>query len=271
MAFQRWQIGLDIQNRHLCALGIERRRHGWQLRHWWQQALPHDTLRNGVLQSSPLLQQMLASWRRQLPAQFSLRVGLPPQLVLQRTLPLPDTSLREPALNRYVTAAARTLFPMETALLAFDYQCDAAENTLQVTAARRDVMAQWLQPLQQAGLEPDIFELSTQALMQVAQQLPLALHTLLIHPAGEHGFWVFNDGALRCGSVTGALNADTVTQLFPQVSDSLCTSSSALAILQAKLCLPLSLLRYQQPPLPAQQGDFTLALGLALRPGDSSC
>ena len=132
-------------------------------------------------------------------------------------------------------------------------------------------MTQWLQPLQQAGLEPDIFELSTQALMQVAQQLPLALHTLLIHPAGEHGFWVFNDGALRCGSITGALNSDTVTQLFPQVSDSFCTSSSALTALQAKLCLPLSLLRYQQPPLPAQQGDFTLALGLALRPGDSSC
>lgn len=58
MAFQRWQIGLDIQNGKLCTVAIQRRRQGWQLRHWQQQTLPDDALKNGVLQSSP------AYWRR---------------------------------------------------------------------------------------------------------------------------------------------------------------------------------------------------------------
>jgi len=268
MAFQRWQVGLDIQSGHICALAIERRRHGWQLRHWWQQSLPHDTLRNGLLQSSLLLQEMLRRWRQQLPKQFSLRVGLPPQLVLQRTLPLPQTTLREPALNRYVTASARRLFPVDAAALAFDYHSSAADNTLQVTAARRDSVAQWLTPLQQAGLQPDVFELSTLALTQIALRLPLPPQTLLIHPAGEHWFWVLNDSMMLSGAVAGELNQAELEQLFPQADQRLCTSSALLETLQAKPCKPLSLLHYLQPPLPPSDGDFALALGLALRPED---
>ncbi len=268
MAFQRWQIGLDIQNGQLCALGIERRRHGWQLRHWWQQALPHDTLRNGVLQTSALLQEMLTRWQRHLPKRYSLRVGLPPQLVLQRTLPLPETSLREPALSRYVAASAPRLFPVEASTLSLDYRLAGAANQLQVTAARREVITQWLSPLLQAGLRPDVFELSSLALMQVAMRLPLQPQQLLVHPLGEHWLWTIAGEDATSGASSDALTLAHLYETFPQIKTVFCTSPHLLPEAEVQRVKPLALLRYRQAPLPAQEGDFAIALGLALRPED---
>lgn len=37
---QAWQVGLDIQIDCVRAVAAQRRRNGWQLHHWWQQALP---------------------------------------------------------------------------------------------------------------------------------------------------------------------------------------------------------------------------------------
>lgn len=264
MVFQRWQIGLDIQNGQFCAVAIQRRRHGWQLRHWQQQALPQDTLRNGVLQSSPALLTVLQQWRRQLPGRYSLRVGLPPQLVLQRALPLPDTTLREPALNRYVQASAQRLFPVEPASLALDYRASSLSH-LCITAARREVIAQWLTPLQQAGLQPDVFELSSLALAQVAQRLRLNPQQLLIHPLSDHWLWYLAGSEVVSGSGTGPLSLTHLQETFPQAEAMLCTAP-ADGFTAIK---PFSLLRYLQLPQPENEGVFALALGLALRPEDT--
>lgn len=268
MAFQRWQIGLDIQNGQLCALAIERRRHGWQLRHWWQQPLPHDTLRNGVLQTSPLLQHMLTRWQRHLPRRYSLRVGLPPQLVLQRTLPMPQASLREPALSRYVAASAQRLFPVEPAALSLDYRPATDASQLYVTAARREAIAQWLEPLQQSGLRPDVFELSSLSLAQVAMRLPSHLNPVLIHPLNDHWLWVQAGDAMASGAAAEPLTLALLQARFPQAGAYYCTSAEALPQPEVTLCQPFSLLHYLLPPQPEHDGDFAIALGLALRPED---
>ena len=268
MAFQRWQIGVDIQNGQLSALGIERRRHGWQLRHWWQQALPHDTLRNGVLQTTPALVEMLAIWQRQLPKRYSLRVGLPPQLVLQRTLPLPETSLGEPALSRYVAASAQRLFPVEPASLSLDYRAPGDAAQLCVTAARREVIAQWLAPFKQAGLRPDVFELSSLALTQIAMRIPLRDRQLLIHPLSDHWLWVLAGEHITSGAAVEPLTLAQLRETFPQAQDVFCTSILALPDAAVQRCKPFALLHYVQPPLPVNEGAFALALGLALRPED---
>ena len=269
MAFQRWQIGLDIQNGQLCALGIERRRHGWQLRHWWQQPLPHDTLRNGVLQTTPRLQEMLTRWQRHLPKRYSLRVGLPPQLVLQRTLPLPKSSLSEPALCHYVASAAPRLFPVEPASLSFDYRAAGDASQLCITAARREVIAQWLTPLQASGLRPDVFELSSLALTQIAVRMPRQRDSLLIHPLCDHWLWTLAGQQTTSGAGTEPLTLAQLRETFPQASAIFCTAPHRLAEAGVLRCQPLSLLQYRQPPLPAHEGEFAIALGLALRPEDA--
>lgn len=57
----------------------------------------------------PELLTVLTRWRKRLPLRYSLRVGLPAQLVLQQPLSPPELPLKEPALSRFIRAAAQRL------------------------------------------------------------------------------------------------------------------------------------------------------------------
>ncbi|WP_313655074.1 pilus assembly protein PilM [Pantoea sp.] len=264
MAFHTWQIGLDIQNRQICALALQPRRDGWQLRHWWQQRLPQDTLRNGVLQSSPELVAALIAWRQRLPRRYSLRVALPARLVLQRQLPLPAQPLKEPALGHYVRAAARRLFPLEPAALALDYCPDAQGDQLCVTAARLEIIDQWMAPLLQAGLTPQIFELTTDSLRRLVRQAAwqpgavLALH--------QDDRWLWSDAHTAADTAEFATPGALQQQAFPDAPAVVwCAGEKSVLPADAVLFSPFDLFRYQQPPLPENPGIFALAAGLALR------
>ncbi|HAB73685.1 MAG: pilus assembly protein PilM [Pantoea sp.] len=271
MAFQTWQVGLDIQNTQLCALAIQRRRGGWQLCRWWQQGLPQDTLRNGVLQSSPELQAALRMLQQQLPQRYSLRVGLPAQLVLQRPLALPSQRLQEPALGRYVTAAAQRLFPVEPEALALDYRASEAGRQLYVTAARQEVIAQWLTPLRQSALRPAVFELTTHALALAARAAGLKDDAALLIGHDAHWLWYSRASESVVGSASLETAPEEVRQrCFPQASTLYGCAPSPDLLPDAFFSFsPFSLFAYRQPPLPQQEAAFCIAAGLALRPEDS--
>lgn len=273
MAFQKWQVGLDIQNGQLCALGIQRRRQGWQLRHWWRHALPSETLSHGALQGSPQLITLLRRWRRQLPHVISLRVGFPSQAALQRSVPAPVATLREPALGRYAAAAAERLFPLAASELALDYRAvSLPPPRLCLTAARRSVLQQWLSTLRQAGLTPEVMELTCSALATVGKLMRLPEQAALIHQLSDHWLWYLPG---RPDAVSGwspglfSLEGETAGQILPTARQfwfSASLSGETLAGMQP--LQPLSLLQLMQPPLPDCGGYFTLALGLALRAED---
>lgn len=267
MAFHTWQIGLDIQNRQCCALAILRRRRGWQLCHWWQQRLPQDTLRNGVLQSSPALLSVLSQWRKVLPRRYTLRVCLPAHLALQQPLSLPDPPLKEPALGRFVRASAQRLFPVDPSELALDYRVDTNLERLCVTAARRDVVTQWRTPLEQAGLKCSVFELATNALNIVAEQAQLAAGSVVVLRQDARYLW--SDG-VNAALFAGEGGFDALReQAFPHATSLYyCDADNALPPAGTVPFSPLQTFRYQQPPLPAHPGAFVLAAGLALRKED---
>ena len=185
--------------------------------------------------------------------------------MLQRTLALPEVTLREPALNRYVQASAQRLFPVEPASLTLDYRASSASTQLCITAARREVIAQWLEPLEQAGLQPDVFELNSLALAQVAIRLPLRPQQLLIHSLSDHWLWYLAGEMSASGACTETLSLAHLRETFPQMESALSTTPMA----GFTSVHPFSLLHYLQLPLPDHEGDFTLALGLALRPEDT--
>jgi pilus assembly protein HofM len=267
MAFHTWQIGLDIQNRQLCALAIQPHREGWKLCHWWQQRLPQDTLRNGVLQSSPELVAALTTWRKRLPQRYSLRVALPDHLILQRPLPMPTQLLPEPAMRRYVQAAARKLFPIEPEALALDYRADPASGQLCVTAARQAVVEQWYAPLHQAGLQPTVFELTTQAFNVTAKAARLPVNGVLV--LRHETRWLWSDGAASHGTSELATLAELQQQLLPQgITIRLCDNRENALSAGAEPFSPFDLFHYKQPPMPEYASDFTLAAGLALRAED---
>jgi len=275
MAFQTWQVGLDIQNGQLCALGIQRCRNGWQLRHWWQHALPQDTLVNGLLQRPEPLIPLLQRWRKLLPYRLSLRVGFPPQLVLQRQVDLPGTQLREPERSRYITAAARRFFPIEPETLALDYRTDAEqEQTLYITAARRDALQAWLRCLEQANLKADVLELTPAALRALSCSLSLAPSAALVHRLHDHWLWYSAlPGHPRWGwcSLLEAPDFAALQQKQLATINAFYYSSVLEEPLppSAQWLDPLAAFSLKHPPLPQLAGAFSLAAGLALRPGDA--
>lgn len=274
MAFKTWQVGLDIQNGQLCALGIQRHRNGWQLRHWWQHTLPQDTLRNGLVQRPDAIVPLLQRWRKQLPSRISLRVGFPPQLVMQRQLAPPPASLREPDRSRYIVAAARRFFPIAPEELALDYRKSGdAEGSLYLTAARQEALNSWLGCLKQVSLTPDVLELTPAALYALARSLALDSSAALVHRLSDHWLWYApqqNAPAWGWCSFAEAKNFTQLQQRFLSHSSTVWYSSALTEAPPAgtRALAPLSVLCCYQPPLPACDGAFALATGLALRPED---
>lgn len=120
--------GAGYTNRLRAGAGGQRRRNGWQLRHWWQQTLPQAVLRDGCLAPSEALIRALRQWRVQLPRHISLRIALPAQRVLQQCMAQPDARLREPERSDYIVGHGVKQFPLDGQTLALDYRAAPAEG-----------------------------------------------------------------------------------------------------------------------------------------------
>lgn len=279
MFSQTWQVGLDIQSNCVRALAAQPRRSGWQLRHWWQQALPMPVLRDGYLESSETLITLLKQWRIRLPRHISLRIALPAQRVLQHTLPLPDVRLREPVRHDYITMQGLKQFPLDSQTLAMDYRI-APSNTHQLllTAARQQELQQWLNCLQAADLQPQVIDISPSVLCAMAAFAGLNRDMGLLHRLEQEWLWVaprsmpFAYGVLPAGEFENVQQALSAMRIAcPALGDQEIYYSSVLdepLPAGVRPWSPFTAFSYLQPPLPAQPMAFVLAAGLALRRED---
>ncbi|WP_233965309.1 type IV pilus biogenesis protein PilM [Pectobacterium versatile] len=283
MAYHIWQVGVDIQNGFMRALAVQRRRDGWQLRHWWQCPLPDDTLRSGSLHHTEALCEALRTWSRLLPGHISLRVGFPAQLILQQHLPLPDRRLQEPERSLYIETMVARKLPISSESLAIDYREDPQrQGTLLVTAARRQEIDKWLACLNNVGLHPDVLEISTCALRAMAQRAGLDANRLLLHRLLDGWLWVsplnhaFHSGVIHLDELNNETDILSVvstryqhdvdgTAYYSSVSPDL--PSQQTDVLQT--WSPLTVFNHMQPPLPSFPSAFAIAAGLALRPEDA--
>ncbi|WP_413721577.1 pilus assembly protein PilM [Sodalis sp. RH24] len=277
MEFCTWQVGLAFENGTARALAVQRRRQGWQLRHWWQQPMPEGA--EGT--PSAALEQLLAVWRRQLPGRISLRVCLPSTEFLHRRMAAPDHRLGEPEREWYITAQARRHFPAGREKLLLDYRDDPqAPGTLLVTAARQEAVARWLSCLERAGLAPHVLDIAPSALRCMASAAGLARDRLLIHAARTGWHWVsplarpLEFGVIATGEAAALPAArGLIHQRYPDAcgrGEPVYISSDAICPPQtdALQWSPFSALWQAHPPLPAWPAAFAIAGGLAVRRGD---
>ncbi|MCH5049036.1 MAG: pilus assembly protein HofM [Pseudomonadota bacterium] len=283
MAYHIWQVGVDIQNGFMRALAVQRRRHGWQLRHWWQYPLPDDTLRTGSLHHTEALCEALRTWRRLLPGYISLRVGFPAQLILQQHLPMPDRRLQEPERSLYIETLAARKLPIGSESLAIDYREDPQrQGSLLVTAARRQEIDKWLACLNNAGLHPDVLEISTCALRAMAQRAELDANRLLVHRLLDGWLWVspvnhaFHSGVIHLDELNDETDILSIvsTRYQHDVDDIAYYSSISPDLPRQQTDVlqpwsPLTVFHHMQPPLPSFPSAFAIAGGLALRPEDA--
>ncbi|AUG98452.1 pilus assembly protein PilM [Pectobacteriaceae bacterium CE70] len=283
MAYHIWQVGVDIQNGCMRALAVQRCRHGWQLRHWWQFPLPGDTLRLGSLYHADGLCEILRQWRRELPRFISLRVGFPASQILQQRLPQPDKRLREPARGEYIEKMALRKLPVSRDMLALDYRTDPQiADTLLVTAARNAELVAWQDCFSQSGLEPEVMDITPCALRCMAQQAGLLSERLLLHRFDDHWLWTsplnhpLHFGTFQPEDITDkqALISHLSTCYQMATEEPVYCSSSIADDLSGMSEMliswsPLVAFHQQHPPLPPMPSAFVIAGGLALRPGDT--
>lgn len=271
MAYRTWQVGLDIQNGQLCAVAAQRCRRGWQLRHWWRQSLPELKVHNGVLSLTEPLVTALRDWRRQLPRHVSLRVGFPPHSVQQHLLTSPALRLCAADRNNYVMASARRLFPIELNALALDYRAASHTQPLCLTATRRETLDSWLTVLHAAGIVPEVMELSPNALRALAYALGLPTDAALVFHSSDHWLWYCPSNGAPVGGWHDATDfAALREQTFPHARHVWFSAAQPMTQPEGtQPLLPFQALAVRHPPLPREEGPFSLAVGLALRPEDS--
>ncbi|UYA62201.1 Type IV pilus biogenesis protein PilM [Pectobacterium sp. F1-1] len=283
MAYHIWRVGLDIQNGFMRALAVQRRRNGWQLRHWWQCPLPDDTLHSGSLHHTEALCEALRTWRRLLPGHISLRVGFPAQLILQQHLPMPDRRLQEPGRSLYIETMAARKLPVSSESLAIDYREDPQEQgSLLVTAARRQEIDRWLICLDRVELRPDVLDVSTCALRTMAQLAGLESHRLLLHRLLEGWLWAsplnhaFHSGFIHLDELNDESDIlSIVSTRYQHDVDSMAYYSGVSPDLPNQIAdvlqpwSPFTVFSHMQPPLPSFPPAFAIAGGLALRPEDA--
>lgn len=281
MAFRIWQVGLAFENGTARALAVQRRRQGWQLRHWWQQPMPEAAPDGNAGPPPGGLAQLLATWRRQLPGRISLRVSLPATEFIHRRMAAPDHRLGEPEREWYITAHARRHFPVGHEKLLLDYRCDPqAPGTLLVTAARQAAVGQWLSCLERAGLAPEVLDIAPSALRCMATAAGLARDRLLIHASRAGWHWVSPLARpLEFGFITAAEASALpaaralIIERYPDAGGKdqpayFSSEASCAPHEDTVAWSPFAALWQAHPPIPAWPAAFAIAGGLAVRRGD---
>lgn len=276
-----WQVGLDVQNGYARAIAVQKRRNGWQLRHWWQQPLPQDVMRQGILHETEQLIVILSRWRRLLPVTVSLRICLPAQRIIQLRQPTPDERLQEPYRDAFIRATAAKRLPLAVESLMIDYRAESCDgNQLVVTAARQEEVAEWQRCLARAKLFPEMIELTPCALQQSAAAAGVPAESLLLHRMNKQWLWVaphglpFQFGLLEEDEAPPAGRwGDTLCGLYS--ASKLCSGDIYYSSVEqepppAGMCdwSPFSAFKQMSPPLPVETGAFAIATGLALRPAE---
>lgn len=268
MVVNVWQIGLEIQQEALRAVAVQRQRQGWQLRHWWLIPLPENTFREGVLHSPEKLIHALAPWRRELPLRHQLRVAFPSQRTLQRPVTAPDNRLAEPDRETYLASAAARQLQMLPGQLNWDYVATAQDaRQLLVTAARHSEVEALINCLSKLKLFPATLTPDASVLPVLGHLCEPDKPRFLVHREVRHWLWASTNDESGWGWIDQR-QFETffdVCQHLPAKPEEI-AFSSALSEPAPQGTIVLDAWRALarlHPPLPAQCGSFTVAIGLA--------
>lgn len=265
MIFSGWQIGLDIQAEGARAVAVQRSRQGWQLRQWWDIPFPAGTFDRDCLSRPALLSGRLACWRKALPRRHQLRVSFPVQYRVADNISPPEVDLCSVAEEEYIACRISQLRHIPAAELYCDYL--RHNDDLAVTAARqRDVHA-LLACLTCIRLRPVSVTPCDNVLQALPKESYPAACDYLVHEEPTYWLWAACNGG-RCGWQDKTQTPDLAALCLKlNAAAGNIAFSSACPGQQPRAGHALDIWQRivrQYPPIPANKGRYTLALGLAL-------
>ncbi|MGP3590526.1 hypothetical protein [Vagococcus sp. WN89Y] len=260
MAFRHWQIGVHIQEDGVYAVALATGHRGLALRRWWHLPLPPGTVVQGRIKAPEHLLAALHPWRRTLPQRHCVRLAIPAGQTLQKKLPRPAVSLREPKLVRWVSQAMAQELEMSETDLCFDFTEDEPGANYGVTAVQNKDIAALLDIARALSLHLSSITPDACALQTLLPWLTTPVRCLAWCDERQW-LWAMKEGwgrraredakgAAQLAGILG-LPTDEIVQCCDTASGFDCWCAIA----------------QRQPPLPAAGERFAIALGLALARG----
>lgn len=260
MTFRHWQIGLHIQQDGIFIVALAAGRYGQSLRRWWHLPLPSDTVVQGRIKAPEHLLAALRPWRQSLPQRHCVRMAFPTGQTLQRKLPRPAITLREPALTNWVSQAMARELEMAENELCFDFTEDEPAKTYGVTAAQNRDVAALLDIAQQLSLHLSSITPDASALQPLLPWLTPPSRCLAWRDERQW-LWATKESWGR----RAREEAETVTQLASLLGlpvDEIAQCGDIPGEFDCWCAVPS-----RQPPLPQNGERYAVALGLAIARG----
>ncbi|WP_232001893.1 DNA utilization protein HofM [Shimwellia blattae] len=261
MMNSQWRIGLELHSSGLRAVGLQFRRQGWRLCRWWHLPFGSPGVEYTSGEFARQAAQTLSHWRKSLPYRYQLRVSVPAQRALQQQVAMPDCTLPEPQLQRYIEQAAAAQLALPDDPLAWDYM-HPGTGPARVTGVRLRDIQRLVAILRSARLTASSISPDASALQSF---LPRAQggDQWLVHREPGHWLWA---GGGQWGT-EASTDPHWLAQWCQQreLNPASVAFSSALAEDAARVTFsPWSGIPGLSAPLPPCAGVFTVATGLAL-------
>lgn len=235
-------------------------RRGQALRRWWHLPLPPGTVADGRIKAPEQLLVALRPWRRTLPERHCVRLAIPAGQTLQKKLPRPATSLREPALSRWVSQAMARELEMSETDLCFDFTEDEPGINYGVTAVQNRDIAALLDIGRALSLSLSSITPDASALQALLPWLASPARCLAWRDERQW-LWAMKEGWGR-RALEDAEDAAQLARLIGLPGDELVQCSDTPGAFDCWCAIPQC-----QPPLPVAGARFAVALGLALARG----
>jgi len=260
MAFRHWQIGVHIQQDGVYAVALATGRRGQALRRWWHLPLPPGTVAQGRLKAPEHLLATLQPWRRTIPQRHCIRLAIPAAQTLQKKLPRPAISLREPALTRWVSQAMAQELEMSETDLCFDFAEDEPGRNYGVTAVQNRDIAVLLDIARALSLSISAITPDASALQTLLPWLASPARCLAWRDERQW-LWAMKEGWGR-RALEEAADITQLAGLLGLPGDEIVQCSDTAGAFDCWRAIP-----HRQPPLPAAGERYAIALGLALARG----
>lgn len=260
MVFRHWQIGLHIQHDGVYSVALATGRRGQALRRWWHLPLPPGTLYEGRIKEPEQLLAALQPWRRALPERHCVRLAIPAGQTLQKKLPRPAISLREPQLTSWVSQAMARELEMSETDLCFDFTEDEPGTSYGVTAVQNRDVAALLDIARALSLSLSSITPDASALQTLLPRLAPPARCLAWRDERQW-LWAMKEGWGR-RALEDAADVTQLARLLGLPGDEIALCSDKAEGFDCWCAIP-----QRQPPLPAAGERFAIALGLALARG----
>lgn len=255
MAFSIWKIGLHIQQHDVLAVAVVRGASGWYLQRWWRMPLAPQVIVDGHIREPEQLTAALLPWSRELPRRHHIHLSFPANRTLQKRVPRPAMTLREPEQTAWLSGAMARELDMSPEALHFDYSEDTLSPAFNVTAAQSKEISTLLALVQTLKVHVTAVTPDASVLQRFIPYLP-AQQRCLVWRDDVQWLWATRTawGRKSAGDIAGINDLAATLSLTPE----------EIARCEPGGFDPLSAVSVRQPPIPPESHLFTIALGLAL-------